>query len=932
MRSNIEDSEIRNSKQKNVRWGSLRFEITGDMLIDQEGPIAYFLDPGGVNRQVTLPDFVNGRFYVISNVGSANTIEVLDGNAVSLVTLSVDDTALFISSVSEWVVAVGGSVGPQGAIGPAGTTLRSGSGAPSGGLGIDGEFYIDTTAWDIFGPKAAGVWPAGVSIIGPAGSPGDPGAAGAAGPPGPEVVGALKYSEAQSLSAGEKTQVFSNLGATAAGKSMVEAADTAAQTALLNAVVGDSGSGGTKGLVPAPSAGDSAAGKFLSAGGIFSVPFRPDDIRNFGAVSGGDAMAATLAAIAAGNSLFYPPGFTCSVGRIDIPKNFHIEARGARISLVGDNAGFRFNGGAITECSFLGGVLIGDNTNRDADSSKGQAGVVFGNDSGANVSNPLCMGTVVEYTNIGFLVSKGTGVGSDKTYNAKLIGVTARNIIGTVGGVGYGIIASQAPGTEIVSPTLANCQRHELYLAEGRNYSVVGGTIKDHRFGLSADGPEALVVARSRNVTLSGIVLDNNNCLSAVDIEAAETGGEAGENVLDGVTIDGLVIKNSSGRDISIGSATPATNGQTSNVTVKNFVCVTKSGNSAPSIRIGSGFGVKVCDGIIDHSAAAAGSVAIYLAADGGEQYLKEIEVKDNVIKTAGYAIKIASAVQTGTRRILSTKNRVSGGGVDFLFDGGEAATTNPNLSYDKDIDGQAPTVGAVIGLTGSRDVSTGTRVDFGATSVVYRNPVSGRTIPVRNTGSAALNIATAGPIVGGRDQSGAFSSNSTVYCYFIRKDDGTQGRLASLSATAPVLPSGYTTWAYAFTLVMSGSNFPAVYFEGDEVIAKTPISLGTNLSATIETSISVSSYVPADALSFRIVGNLSNSAATAQQYNTTIRAVTGVDYDYIYLGVPIDSAYSMNTFNVKIPNLSQSFYYLNSAANLRFNPSLRSYRVANGG
>lgn len=43
-------------------------------------------------------------------------------------------------------------------------------------------------------------------------------------------------------------------------------------TAILNAVVGDSGSGGTRGLVPAPGAGDSAAGKFLKADGTFAVP------------------------------------------------------------------------------------------------------------------------------------------------------------------------------------------------------------------------------------------------------------------------------------------------------------------------------------------------------------------------------------------------------------------------------------------------------------------------------------------------------------------------------------------------------------------------------------------------------------------------------------------------------------------------------------
>ena len=42
-------------------------------------------------------------------------------------------------------------------------------------------------------------------------------------------------------------------------------------TAELNNVVGDSGSGGTKGLVPAPSAGDAAAGKFLKADGTWSI-------------------------------------------------------------------------------------------------------------------------------------------------------------------------------------------------------------------------------------------------------------------------------------------------------------------------------------------------------------------------------------------------------------------------------------------------------------------------------------------------------------------------------------------------------------------------------------------------------------------------------------------------------------------------------------
>jgi len=42
-------------------------------------------------------------------------------------------------------------------------------------------------------------------------------------------------------------------------------------TAILSAVVGDSGAGGTKGLVPAPAAGDAAAAKFLKADGTWAA-------------------------------------------------------------------------------------------------------------------------------------------------------------------------------------------------------------------------------------------------------------------------------------------------------------------------------------------------------------------------------------------------------------------------------------------------------------------------------------------------------------------------------------------------------------------------------------------------------------------------------------------------------------------------------------
>lgn len=70
---------------------------------------------------------------------------------------------------------------------------------------------------------------------------------------------------------------FDQLWGSTANSFMVRGASTwsgitaAAAAALLPAFVGDSGSGGTKGLVPAPAAGDAAAGKVLKADGTWAT-------------------------------------------------------------------------------------------------------------------------------------------------------------------------------------------------------------------------------------------------------------------------------------------------------------------------------------------------------------------------------------------------------------------------------------------------------------------------------------------------------------------------------------------------------------------------------------------------------------------------------------------------------------------------------------
>lgn len=53
------------------------------------------------------------------------------------------------------------------------TAVRNGSGAPANSVGNNGDFYIDTATSNLYGPKAAGVWPAAVSLRGAAGTSGN---------------------------------------------------------------------------------------------------------------------------------------------------------------------------------------------------------------------------------------------------------------------------------------------------------------------------------------------------------------------------------------------------------------------------------------------------------------------------------------------------------------------------------------------------------------------------------------------------------------------------------------------------------------------------------------------------------------------------------------------------------------------------------------
>lgn len=87
--------------------------------------------------------------------------------------LGFDDSGeITLLAVDEFIGADGG-VGPSGddgANGADGLQIRYGTTAPSSGVGQNGEFYINTSSWNIYGPKSSGTWPSGVSLVGPSGA------------------------------------------------------------------------------------------------------------------------------------------------------------------------------------------------------------------------------------------------------------------------------------------------------------------------------------------------------------------------------------------------------------------------------------------------------------------------------------------------------------------------------------------------------------------------------------------------------------------------------------------------------------------------------------------------------------------------------------------------------------------------------------------
>jgi hypothetical protein len=125
-----------------------------------------------VTTQAGLAYVVGSRVRLASSATPTNWMEGVVTSYSTTTLVFTADLSNGSGTISIWTLSIAGVRGATGAgtAGADGRTILNGSGAPSGGTGANGDFYIDTTADAIYGPKTAGAWGSPTSLIGPTGS------------------------------------------------------------------------------------------------------------------------------------------------------------------------------------------------------------------------------------------------------------------------------------------------------------------------------------------------------------------------------------------------------------------------------------------------------------------------------------------------------------------------------------------------------------------------------------------------------------------------------------------------------------------------------------------------------------------------------------------------------------------------------------------
>jgi hypothetical protein len=162
---------------RNLTNMELRFDGAGLELEDYVwGPVT------SGTEVLDIPDAVRFSAAIVRAL-AAGKMSII-GDDVSQPIINAYDIAVdngFVGSQEAWLASLVGPEGPPGSPGAPGEdgadgrTVLSGIGAPSNGIGLDGDFYVNLTVPSMYGPKTAGVWGSSFSLVGPQGPQGTQG-------------------------------------------------------------------------------------------------------------------------------------------------------------------------------------------------------------------------------------------------------------------------------------------------------------------------------------------------------------------------------------------------------------------------------------------------------------------------------------------------------------------------------------------------------------------------------------------------------------------------------------------------------------------------------------------------------------------------------------------------------------------------------------
>jgi hypothetical protein len=188
------------------RFGGASIKTADYLLLATDSGWLLVMNSGSAHTftlPAAIPVLTSGKWNVfLQNIG-AGTVTVdrngktIDGTASNL-SLTTNQGVYLSTDGSNYLTARG-----MGSAGGGGTTWYSGSGVPSGGTGVDGDFYLRTSNGDVY-EKVSGSWGSPImNLTGPTGATGSTGSTGSTGATGSAGVnGSTWYSGSGTPSGG----------------------------------------------------------------------------------------------------------------------------------------------------------------------------------------------------------------------------------------------------------------------------------------------------------------------------------------------------------------------------------------------------------------------------------------------------------------------------------------------------------------------------------------------------------------------------------------------------------------------------------------------------------------------------------------------------------------------------------------------------------